>query len=229
LYFSFSFTFKIEVFVMPESNKDFSPAIPESFTPAEIADRVREVESKLAEFVKHKAKDLNIVKITQALQSAPTEVNGETAIAKSCITLKDGRQAACTGFASARRHKTRDTELLSSLAIAKSTANAMSAIESMPDSGQTVIDVSVQHAPMSVPASSAPGKKKEFRHSHNKKISPGQMKLFTSMAQERGLNPYDLAQNHKGKSVGELSSAEVHDLISGLKDNSLQDKIGGYF
>jgi alpha-D-ribose 1-methylphosphonate 5-triphosphate synthase subunit PhnG len=203
----------------------FAPAVVESSTPAEIADHVREVEHNLSEYVQDKAKELRIVQIRQEVSHLPSASTGDTACAHARVRLQDGRESDGMGYASAARYKTENVELLATVAMADATVKAIRGVECLAAPAQEVIDVPLQQVSKAAPAPSAPAssaQKKEYKHRFDKKLSAGQLKLLNDMALERGLNPYELAQRHKGKGSNSLSSAEAHELIRGLREGTLK-------
>lgn len=188
-------------------------------TPAEIATHLRDIESRMAEYVCKKSQELKIMKFKQAVQSPPNDATGSVAIAHTDVCLEDGREVSCPGYASAAHYQINSPEMLCSLAVADSTVKAIALAENLPGPSRIVQGVpdSQPQGPVVVPVS-AP-EKKEYKHRHDKKLSKEQFDCLNKMALNKGFNPHEIAIKLKEKSVRELSSADAHDVIQWLYAN----------
>lgn len=204
---------------MSDSKNLLPMSVVDVSTPAEVAAHVRDLESRMADYVCKKSQELKIMKFKQAVQSPPNQATGSVAIAHTDVCLEDGREVSCPGYASAAHCQTNSPEMLCSLALADSTVKAISMVENLPGSYLPVHNGPASSSPGNVEVSvSVPGKK-EYRHRYDKKLSKNQFDCLNKMALDKGLNPHEIAKKLKDKSVRELSSAEAHDVIQWLYAN----------
>ena len=204
---------------MSDSKNLLPMSVVDVSTPAEVAAHVRDLESRMADYICKKSQELKIMKFKQAVQSPPNQATGSVAIAHTDVCLEDGREVSCPGYASAAHYQTNSPEMLCSLAVADSTMSAISMVENLPGPSLAVHDVPVSPPQGSAGISPAAPGKKEFRHRHDKKISKSQFECLTKMALDKGWNPQSIATDLKNKSVQELSSADAHDVIQWLYAN----------
>jgi|JTFP01.1.fsa_nt_gb hypothetical protein len=101
-------------------------------TTALIEDVVMDTEEELEWYVRMKAEELNIVSIDQDLVSIFCNDENYVAIAKSSVTLMDGRKYSRFGYANADTIQTDNPEILATLALAEATFNAISSVEDLP-------------------------------------------------------------------------------------------------
>ncbi len=101
-------------------------------TTALIDDVVMDTEDELELYVRMKAEQLNIMSIDQDLVSIFCKDENYVAIAKSSVTLMDGRKYSRFGYANADTIQTDDPELLVTLALAEAYFNAISSVEDLP-------------------------------------------------------------------------------------------------
>lgn len=201
---------------MSDSNIMLPVSVVAASTPAEIATHVRDIESRMADYVCKKSQELKIMKFKQAIQSSPSEATGSVAIAHTDVCLEDGREVSCPGYASAAHYQTESPELLCSLAVADSTVKAMSMVENLPGSCLAVHNGSASPSQGSVEVLVSTPRSKEYRHRYDKKLSKNQFDCLNKMALDKGLNPHEIAMELKEKPVRELSSADAHDVIQWL-------------
>ncbi len=201
---------------MSDSNIMLPVSVVGASEPAEIARHVRDINSRMADYVCKKGQELKIVKFKPALQSPPSEATGSVAIAHTDICLEDGREVSCPGYASAAHYHTDSPELLCSLAVADSTVKAISLVENLPGPCRTVNNVPASPSQGSVEVLVSPPRGKEYKHRHDKKLSKEQFDCLNKMALSKDYNPHELAMKLKGKPVPDLSSADAHDVIQWL-------------
>lgn len=99
---------------------------------AHIEDIVMDLEEELKWYVRMKAEQLNILSIDQDLVSILCKDEKYVAIAKSSVTLMDGRKYSRFGYAGAGKIPTSDPELLVTMALGDATFNAISSVEDLP-------------------------------------------------------------------------------------------------
>jgi hypothetical protein len=99
---------------------------------AHIEDIVRDLEEELEWYVRMKAEQLNILSIDQDLVSILYKDEKYVAIAKSSVTLMDGRKYSRFGYAGADKIPTSDPELLVTMALGDATFSAISSVEDLP-------------------------------------------------------------------------------------------------
>ena len=99
---------------------------------APIEDIVRDLEEELEWYVRMKAEQLNILSIDQDLVSILCKDEKYVAIAKSSVTLMDGRKYSRFGYAGADKIPTSDPELLVTMALGDATFSAISSVEDLP-------------------------------------------------------------------------------------------------
>ena len=97
-----------------------------------IEDVVKDLEEELEWYVRMKAEQLNILSIDQDLVSFFCKDENYVAIAKSSITLMDGRKYSRFGYANTDKIPTTDPELLVTMALGDATFNAISSVEDLP-------------------------------------------------------------------------------------------------
>lgn len=97
-----------------------------------IEDVVKDLEEELEWYVRMKAEQLNILSIDQDLVSILCKDEKYVAIAKSSVTLMDGRKYSRFGYAGADKIPTSDPELLVTMALGDATFNAISSVEDLP-------------------------------------------------------------------------------------------------
>lgn len=170
-------------------------------------------DSKLNEYIIRKVRELSIRKLAQDLPEVPTEQNGYTAVAKTTVVLDDQREFTKLHCICGQKHGIQDVEQLVFESLASSTVQAIEMVEHLPAAGPVI---------MSAPAGNeffpagAP-QKKEFKHRHDKPISPKQLETIRSMAKQKRLHPETYVEEHMGsRELNKLNSAEANEVIQSL-------------
>lgn len=172
-------------------------------------------DSKLTEFILRKAQELKIRKFKQDLAVVPTEQNGHTAVASTTVVLDDQREFKQVNCIYGKKHGIQDVERLVSESLARATYLAIDLVQDLSSTPQVIESAPVANNEF-FPAG-APQQQKEFKHRHDKVISPKQLETIRKMAHQRRLNPEDYVKRNMGaRELNKLNSAQANEVIQAL-------------
>ena len=172
-------------------------------------------DSKLTEFILRKAQELKIRKFGQGLPVVPTERNGYTVVTTATVVLDDQREFTKLHCICGQKHGIHDVEQLVFESLARSTSQALDLVQHLPAAPQVIESAPVVQNEF-FPAG-APQQQKEFKHRHDKAISPKQLETIRKMAQQRRLYPEGFVKdNMGGRELSKLSSAQANEVIQAL-------------
>ncbi len=172
-------------------------------------------DSKLTEFILRKAQELKIRKFGQGLSVVPTERNNFTVVTTATVVLDDQREFTKLHCICGQKHGIHDVEQLVFESLARSTSQALDLVQHLPAAPQVIESAPVVKKEF-FPAG-APQQQKEFKHRHDKEISPKQLETIRKMAQQRRLYPEDFVKEHLGgRELRKLNSAQANEVIQAL-------------
>ena len=172
-------------------------------------------DSKLTEFILRKAQELKIRKFGQGLPVVPTERNGYTVVTTATVVLDDQREFTKLNCICGQKHGIHDVEQLVFESLARSTSQALDLVQHLP-ADPLVIESAPVVKNEFFPAG-APQQQKEFKHRHDKAISPKQLETIRKMAQQRRLHPETYVEKQMdGRELSRLNSAQANEVIQAL-------------
>jgi|GEM_PF-5474776 len=180
-------------------------------------------DSKLTEFILRKAQELKIRKFGQDLAVVPTERNGYTAVTKASVVLDDQREFTKLNCICGQKHGIHDVEQLVFESLARSTFQALELVQHLPATPRVIESVPAANNEF-FPAGTP--QQKQYKHRHDKDISPKQLDTIRKMAQQRRLYPEDFVKDQlPGRELSKLNSAEANEVIQALmKVKSIGEK-----
>jgi hypothetical protein len=171
-------------------------------------------DSKLTEFILRKAQELKIRKFGQDLAVVPTEQNGHTVVTSTTVVLDDQREFKKVNCIYGKKHGIQDVERLVSESLARATYLAIDLVQDLSSTPQVIESAPVANNEF-FPAG-AP-QQKQFKHRHDKDISPKQLETIRKMAYQRRLNPEVFVKNNMGqRELARLNSAQANEVIQAL-------------